>query len=174
MRFHTLKPSTAANILTADSQTSKLSFSNFKILRLTAGKTCHIINFLSTKGQFKVVVLFIGANCLFKKHGNRVSTPIDVTEELSKLADCLVGLAEKVAIIRLTPQFTQLHEEGTTMVDKFLLGKSIVTEKRKIWHQTLSIQTHMLSSSKRNSSLSGPQVSEDRYSKNQGATCGRL
>ena len=67
MRFHTLKPSTAANILTADSLTSKLSFPNFKILTLTAGKTCHIINFLSTKGQFKVVVLFIGANCLFKK-----------------------------------------------------------------------------------------------------------
>ena len=118
MRFHTLKPSTTASLLIADSQTSKLSFPNFNILTLPAEKTCHVIDFLSTKGQLKVVVLFISANCLFDKYGNRVSTPIDASEELSKLADCLMALAEKQVIIGLTPLFTQ--PERTAAVNHIL------------------------------------------------------
>ena len=122
MRFHTLKPSTATNLLIADSQTSLLSFPNFNILTIPGVKTWHVIDFLPTTGQFKVVVLFIGANCLFDKNGNSVSSPIDVAEELSKLADRLVALADKVVIIGLTPRFSQ--PERTAAVNRILSDKA--------------------------------------------------
>ena len=66
--------------------------------------------------------LFIAANCLLENNGNQVSKPIDVAEELSKLADCLVALAEKDVIIGLTPRFTQ--PERTAAVNRILSEKA--------------------------------------------------
>ena len=66
--------------------------------------------------------LFIGANCLLENNGNRVSTAIDVAEELSKLADRLVALAEKDVIIGLTPRFTQTKR--TAAVNRILGEKA--------------------------------------------------
>ena len=63
---------------------------------------------------------------MFEKNGNNVSSPIDVAEELSKLADRLVALADKVVIIGLTPRFSQ--PERIVAVNRIVSDKA---ESRK-------------------------------------------
>ena len=104
MRFHTFKTSPQRNLLIADSQAKNLFFPNFNILSLPVAQIRHASNYIPQKGAYNTIVLFIGGNDLFYGDRLTVKEPIDVAEELGKLANELVLVAEEVFVIGITPR----------------------------------------------------------------------
>ena len=65
MRYHLFKVSKSRNLIIADSQARELDIANFNVLSLPGARVRHVLQFRSQKGDYDIVVLFIGGNDLF-------------------------------------------------------------------------------------------------------------
>ena len=104
MRYHTFKSSRTRNLIIADSQCRNLIFPNFNILSLPGAQISHAYKFLPAKGRYNLITLFIGGNDLFDGIDNSSREPIEVAEDIAKLASKLLPLANFVYVLGIPPR----------------------------------------------------------------------
>ena len=104
MRYHTFKSSRTRNLIIADSQCRNLIFPNFNILSLPGARISHAYKFLPAKGRYNLITLFIGGNDLFDGIDNSSREPIEVAEDIAKLASKLLPLANFVYVLGIPPR----------------------------------------------------------------------
>ena len=105
MRFNKFKTSPRRNLLIADSQAKNLFFPNFYILSLLGEQIRHASHYIPQKGVHNTIVLFIGRNDLYYDDRLAVEEPIDVAEELGKLAkelELVAGITQRGELTKRT------------------------------------------------------------------------
>lgn len=111
MKRHQFRSSITDYLLIADSQTTDLDFPHTNILSISGGTINDIYYFAPQKGQFKVIILFVGGNDLFDKSGKR--KPIsasDLASKLASLAQALSNLCTQVFVIGIPPRHYRPEE----------------------------------------------------------------
>ncbi len=128
MRFHTLKVSPTKNLLIADSQIKDWHLPNYNILAFPGARICNALDFLLNKQDYEIIVVFLGANDLFRKAREpSLATPDCVARELDQLGQRLAQLANKVFILGLPHRLD--YPKRTQVVNNLLNN----LQKNKGW-----------------------------------------
>ena len=98
MRYHVFKVSKSSILIIADGQAGELDIAKFKVSSLPGARVRHVYYFVLKKGDYDIVVLFMGGNDLFC--GNILSTNSadSLFQEISDLANFLLPNAKRVFV----------------------------------------------------------------------------
>ena len=136
MRYHLFKVSKSRNLIIADSQARELDIANFNVLSLPGARVRHVYNFVPKKGDYDIVVLFIGGNDLFCGNIPSTLSADDLVQEISDLANLLLTKAKKVFVLGIPQRHSQ--SQRTKAVNALLASRREGWKFRGIARQVYS------------------------------------